>query len=228
MVDIGVLERACVKKFDRNRLFLIRVTYYLLPTTYYLPPTTSLSSLSLVMNGRCGQPIKSRPGRICTNLASHDVKGVQCCGKHIRSLVRKTTPPPPPPPPSFVPFDCGICMDQCKSASASTKTVCNHRFHKACISKWELRTKHGGHAFTCPMCRKELQRTSTASTSTSVSNDFVQMRNQLELLMEFLRNQNQENTNATLAHLDNLISQGGVDRVASAVNELIMELIDSP
>ena len=193
----------------------------------------------------CGQPVKSRPGKTCTNLASRDVQGVKCCGKHIsylvhqkaiqRALDRGPPPPPPPPPPSFVPFDCGICMDECGSASASCKTICNHRFHKACLSKWELRTKYGGNVFTCPMCRKELQRTSTASTSTSQSDDErirILMRNQLELLMESLRraedaNQedaNQEDANVTLlARLENLISQNGVDVIASAVNQLISD-----
>ena len=187
----------------------------------------------------CGHPIKSRPGQTCTNLASRDVDGVKCCGKHVSYLVRKNyirkALDVHPRRTSFVPFDCGICMDECGSASASCKTICNHRFHKACLSKWEERTKDGGNAFTCPMCRKELQRTYTASTSTSQSDDErirILMRNQLELLMESLRraedaNQedaNQEDANMTLlARLENLISQNGVDVIASAVNQLISD-----
>ena len=181
----------------------------------------------------CGQPVKSRPGKTCTNLASRDVQGVKCCGKHISYLVRQKAlqrappPPPPPPHPSFVPFDCGICMDECGRASDSSKTLCNHRFHKACLSKWELTTKLGGNAFTCPICRTELQRTYTASTSTSVSNVRIQMRLQLEEWMAYLQDQTDENSRVTVAHLENLINQGGVDRVASAFNGLILDLSDN-
>ena len=171
----------------------------------------------------CGQPVKSRPGKTCTNLASRDVQGVKCCGKHIGYLVRKNRTNDVPPPP-FVPFDCGICMDECGRASASCKTICNHRFHKACLSKWEHTTKSGGNAFTCPMCRKELP----SKIPTTVSNERAQRRHQLELLMASLRDLNDANANVTVAHLEDLISHGGFDAVASAVDGIVAELSYRP
>ena len=192
----------------------------------------------------CGQPIKSRPGQTCTNFASRNVDGVKCCGKHVSYLVRKNKVADVPPPTSFVPFDCGICMDTCESASASCKTICNHRFHKACLSKWEQITESGRKAFTCPMCRNELPRTSKTSTRTIAStagndhhnpllrlhlaagNDRVQLRLQLEHLMASLRALNQESANATVAHLENLINQGGIDTVARAVNPVIIDIVN--
>lgn len=190
----------------------------------------------------CGQPIKSRPGQTCTNLASRDVDGVKCCGKHIGALVRKNhtrKAHDAPPPPSFVPFDCGICMHQCRSANTSCITICNHKFHKACLSKWEQRTHSEGKAFTCPMCRKELPSKTSTSTSTAgnsilhslrlqlpASNDRIQLRLWLEQLMASLRALNQENVNATVDHLDNLINQGGIDAVASAVHPVLIDVIN--
>ena len=113
----------------------------------------------------CGHPIKSRAGRVCTNRAKHFLAGGHSCGMHLKCInglptpVRELAPPPPPPPPSeegpFVPFDCGICMDECTSAASSCETICNHRFHKNCLLSWE---KAGRSIFSCPMCRKVLPR----------------------------------------------------------------------
>ena len=42
---------------------------------------------------------------------------------------------------------CSICMDDCEH-----QTICNHYFHKECLSKWLMKSKD----HTCPNCRKEL------------------------------------------------------------------------
>jgi len=165
----------------------------------------------------CNQPIKSRPGQRCTNIAKHDVEGVKCCGKHINFIVDKQSLPPP----TFGPFDCSICMDQCGKVSDSCTTICNHRFHKACLSKWEESAVKGGKIFTCPLCRNELQ----SKIAKSIANDEpLRFRLQLEQLMASLRALNQENANATLAHLDYLINNGGIDAVAAAVDGVITEV----
>ena len=53
------------------------------------------------------------------------------------------------------------------------------------------------------------------------------MRLQLEEWMAYLQDQTDENSRVTVAHLENLINQGGVDRVASAFNGLILDLSDN-
>jgi hypothetical protein len=160
------------------------------------------------MNGHCGQPIKSRPGHTCTNLASRDVKGVECCGKHVSFLVRKNDVPPPP---SFVPFDCSICMGECKKDSDGYTTICAHKFHKACLWKWERSRKKVSQTFTCPICRKNLRQ---------------ELNLQLELMMASLLALNQENATSAVAHLVDLISQSSTDEVADAVDRLCRQLVD--
>jgi hypothetical protein len=44
--------------------------------------------------------------------------------------------------------------------------------------------------------------------------------------MTHFRDLNQDNTNATLAHLNYLINRGGTDAVATAVDRLITDLSD--
>jgi hypothetical protein len=194
-------------------------------------PTTSLTALYLLYlcpltdsrtmastSRFCNQPIKSRPGQRCTNLAKHDVEGVKCCGKHIKFIVDKRSLPPP----TFGPFDCSICMDQCGKVSDSCTTICNHRFHKACLSKWEESAPKGGKKFTCPLCRNKLPSKIEKSISASITNDEpLRFRLQLEELMTSLRALNQENSNVTLAHLDYLINHAGIDEVAVAVDGVI-------
>ena len=168
----------------------------------------------------CNQHIKSRPGQRCTNLAKHDVEGVKCCGKHINFIVDKRSLPHP----TVGPFDCSICMDQCGKVSDSCTTICNHRFHKACLSKWEKSAVKGGKLFTCPLCRNELP----SKIENSIANDEpLRFRLQLEQLMASLRALNQENANATLDHLDYLINHGGIDAVAVAVNGVITDVSNS-
>jgi hypothetical protein len=79
----------------------------------------------------------------------------------------------------------------------------------------------GGKIFTCPLCRNELQ----SKIAKSIANDEpLRFRLQLEQLMASLRALNQENANATLAHLDYLINNGGIDAVAAAVDGVITEV----
>lgn len=165
----------------------------------------------------CNQPIKSRPGQRCTNIAKHDVEGVKCCGKHINFIVDKRSLPPP----TFGPFDCSICMDQCGKVRDSCTTICNHRFHKACLSKWEESAMKGGKKFTCPLCRNKLP---SKIEHVKSNDERLRFRLQLEQLMEGLRAVNQENTIAALAHLDYLITHGGIDAVAVAVDGVITRL----
>ena len=169
----------------------------------------------------CGQPLKSRPGQTCKNRASHYVVGGQSCGKHVNFLVGKetsnyrTTPPPPPATPPatpFIPFDCGICMEGCRSANASCTTICNHKFHKTCLLKWE---RSGRTVFNCPMCRKELPRTTTTAPRRPAE--------QLELLMMSLRALNETESNAAVTHLENLINHAGIDAVATAAARAVRE-----
>ena len=171
-----------------------------------------------------GHPLKTRPGQTCMNRASHYIEGGRSCGKHINFLVGKKAPPAPPAaapaaPPAFIPFDCGICLDECKSANDSCTTKCNHKFHKTCLLKWE---QSGRRVYNCPMCRKKLPRTvkrHTASTTTSDSD-----REQLELVMSTLRSYGHREAIATIAHLENLINQAGVDAVARASARIVREL----
>ena len=189
-----------------------------LPALYLLYLCSLTDSRKMVSTSRfCNQPIKSRPGQRCTNLAKYDVKGVKCCGKHINFIVDKRSLPPP----TFGPFNCSICMDQCGKVRDSCTTICNHRFHKACLSKWEESAVKGGKIFTCPLCRNELQ----SKIAKSIANDEpLRFRLQLEELMESMRALNQENTDATLAHLDYLINHVGMDAVAVAVDGIITRL----
>ena len=53
------------------------------------------------------------------NRASHYLEGGRSCGKHISFIVGKEAPAAPAAAvPAFIPFDCGICLDECKSAKA--------------------------------------------------------------------------------------------------------------
>lgn len=175
----------------------------------------------------CNQPIKSRPGQRCTNLAKHDVEGIKCCGKHTNFIVGKRSSIESSPSPTFGPFCCSICMDECGKVSDSCTTICNHRFHKACLLKWERSAEKGRTKFTCPLCRKELpSKIATFRSTSTEENDRVRVRLQLEDLMTHFRDINQANTNTTLAHLNYLINRGGMDAVATAVDRLITDLSD--
>lgn len=114
----------------------------------------------------CGHPLKTRPGQTCMNRASYYSEGGRSCGKHINFIVGKEAaapkapkapkaPPVPPVPPAFIPFECGICLDECKSANGVCTTICNHKFHKTCLLKWEQSRQK---VYNCPMCRKKLPR----------------------------------------------------------------------
>lgn len=170
----------------------------------------------------CGHPLKTRPGQTCMNRASHYIEGGRSCGKHINFLVGKKAPPAPPAaapaaPPAFIPFDCGICLDECKSANDSCTTKCNHKFHKTCLLKWE---QSGRRVYNCPMCRKKLPRTVKRHTASTTTSD----REQLELVMSTLRSYGHREAIATIAHLENLINQAGVDAVARASARIVREL----
>ena len=163
----------------------------------------------------CGHPLKTRPGQTCMNRASHYIEGGRSCGKHINFLVGKKAPSVAAP--AFIPFDCGICLDECKSANDSCTTKCNHKFHKTCLLKWE---QSGRRVYNCPMCRKKLPRTVKRHTASTTTSD----REQLELVMSTLRSYGHREAIATIAHLENLINQAGVDAVARASARIVREL----
>ena len=166
----------------------------------------------------CGHPLKTRPGQTCMNRASHYIEGGRSCGKHINFLVGKKAPSVPSvAAPAFIPFDCGICLDECKSANDSCTTKCNHKFHKTCLLKWE---QSGRRVYNCPMCRKKLPRTVKRHTASTTTSD----REQLELVMSTLRSYGHREAIATIAHLENLINQAGVDAVARASARIVREL----
>jgi len=174
----------------------------------------------------CGHPLKTRPGQTCMNRASHYLEGGRSCGKHINFLVGKKAPPAPPAPsgappaPSaFIPFDCGICLDECKSANGVCTTKCNHKFHKTCLLKWEQSSRK---VYNCPLCRKKLPRTIKRQTSTN--NEREELREQLELVMSTLRSSDNREGSATADHLENLINHAGIDAVARAIDRIVREL----
>jgi len=169
----------------------------------------------------CGHPLKTRPGQTCMNRASHYIEGGRYCGKHINFLVGKKAPsgaPPtpsgPPAPSAFIPFDCGICLDECKSANGVCTTICNHKFHKTCLLKWEQSDRR---VYNCPMCRKKLPRTVKRQTPSSS----IEEREDLELIMSTLRSYGRI---ATVEHLENLINHAGIDAVARATARMVTEL----
>ena len=173
----------------------------------------------------CGHPLKTRPGQTCMNRASHYLEGGRSCGKHINFIVGKEAPPTAPPAPSapsgappapsaFIPFDCGICLDECKSANGVCTTKCNHKFHKTCLLKWEQSDRR---VYNCPMCRKKLPRTVKRQTPSSSIED----REELELIMSTLRSYGHI---ATVEHLENLINHAGIDAVARATARMVTEL----
>ena len=171
------------KKLTKKKLHFPTTPLTALYLLYLCPLTDSRKMAST--SRFCNQPIKSRPGQRCTNLAKHDVEGVKCCGKHIKFIVDKRSLPPP----TFGPFDCSICMDQCGKVSDSCTTICNHRFHKACLSKWEESAMKGGKIFTCPLCRNKLPSKIEKSISASIANDEpLRFRLQLEQLIEMIMN----------------------------------------
>lgn len=168
----------------------------------------------------CGQPIKSRPGKTCTNLASHYVVGGQSCGKHMSFLVGKetsnyqSTPPPPPLMEPFIPYECGICMGECRSVKTSLVTSCKHKFHKTCMLKWE---KSCHRVFNCPMCRKELPRTVPRPPS--------QISTQLELFIRSLReNLTDGQSLQTLQRLENVMNSQGSETAETIVYNVMREL----
>ena len=171
----------------------------------------------------CGHPLKTRPGQTCMNRASHYIEGGRSCGKHINFLVGKKAPSVPSvAAPAFIPFDCGICLDECKSANDSCTTKCNHKFHKTCLLKWE---QSGRRVYNCPMCRKKLPRTVKRHTaSTTTASTTTSDREQLELVMSTLRSYGHREAIATIAHLENIINQAGVDAVARASARIVREL----
>lgn len=173
----------------------------------------------------CGHPLKTRPGQTCMNRASHYLEGGRSCGKHINFIVGKEAPPAPPPapptaPPTFIPFDCGICLDECKSANGVCTTICNHKFHKTCLLNWE---KSKRKVYNCPLCRKKLPRTIKRQT-TSTNNERERLREQLEFVIWSLRSRDNREGNATVAHLENLISHAGIDAVARETDRIVREI----
>lgn len=44
-------------------------------------------------------------------------------------------------------MDCSICTEQLND---TVVTICNHRFHKTCLTKWEKLSQ------SCPLCRQHL------------------------------------------------------------------------
>ena len=182
----------------------------------------------------CGHPLKTRPGQTCMNRASHYLEGGRSCGKHINFIVGKEAPSVPSvavpsvavpsvAAATFIPFECSICLDECKSADASCTTICNHKFHKTCLLKWE---RYCRKVFNCPMCRKKLPRTIKRQT-TSTNNDREQLREQLEVIMSTLRSHDHREANATVVHLENLINQAGVDAVARAADRIVREVLNN-
>ena len=161
------------------------------------------------------------------NRASHYLEGGRSCGKHINFIVGKEAPPAapaaqappaaPPAAPAFIPFDCGICLVECQSANDSCTTICNHKFHKTCLLKWEQSDRR---VYNCPLCRKKLPRTVKRHTASTTTSD----REQLELIMSTLRSHDHREANATVVHLENLINQAGVDAVARAAARIVREL----
>jgi hypothetical protein len=173
----------------------------------------------------CGHPLKTRPGQTCMNRASHYIEGGRYCGKHINFLVGKKAPSgapsgTPSAPPAFIPFDCGICLDECKSARGVCTTICNHKFHKTCLLKWE---KSSRKVYNCPLCRKKLPRTIKRQTP-STNDEREEFREQLELIMSTLRSRDNREGSATAAHLENLINHAGIDAVARATDRIVREL----
>lgn len=166
----------------------------------------------------CGHPLKTRPGQTCMNRASHYLEGGRSCGKHISFIVGKEAAAAPvaapAAAPAFIPFDCGICLDECKSANDSCTTICNHKFHKTCLLKWEQSDRR---VYNCPMCRKKLPRTVKRQTPSSSIED----REELELIMSTLRSYGHI---ATVEHLENLINHAGIDAVARATARMVTEL----
>lgn len=55
---------------------------------------------------------------------------------------------------SRVTMECSICF---QDMTTYTTTPCNHRFHKACITRWAYADEHKDkHLIPCPLCRRDL------------------------------------------------------------------------
>ncbi|KNC31632.1 hypothetical protein FF38_01249 [Lucilia cuprina] len=74
-----------------------------------------------------------------------------------------------PPPPNF--DVCGICKNNISIRANSTKTICNHIFHKTCLSK-STQNKT-----TCPTCNTQIILPKSSKPNTSYKST-VMTRNQ--------------------------------------------------
>ena len=52
-------------------------------------------------------------------------------------------------------MQCSICLNDIDHECDSSKTSCNHHFHKNCLEGWfnNLRNISDDESLTCPMCR---------------------------------------------------------------------------
>ena|SRR3990167_7517732 len=63
------------------------------------------------------------------------------------SLIPIIDSPIPVPNTPMEPFECSVCMQECKELKNTAKLQCNHSFHYDCVSKWLV------DAGKCPNCR---------------------------------------------------------------------------
>lgn len=48
---------------------------------------------------------------------------------------------------------CAICLEECRSGAASSKSICGHWFHVDCLNQWRAQHANGA---SCPTCRRLL------------------------------------------------------------------------
>jgi hypothetical protein len=102
---------------------------------------------------QCGKPIRGQPGKTCTCIPTWLQQGQWVCGRHRENKLEVRTIAPPT---RFTPFECSICLCDCKRLDTYT-TKCKHRFHSKCMHEW---SKRSDAVLTCPLCRTKLEEPS--------------------------------------------------------------------
>ncbi|XP_037827584.1 RING-H2 finger protein ATL30-like [Lucilia sericata] len=67
--------------------------------------------------------------------------------------------------------DCSVCCSSLNNASDIVRTVCQHYFHKTCLTEWITTSP------TCPQCRQSCREDSLINVRSELDIDLSQQQN---------------------------------------------------